>query len=440
MKRLRALLIAEAANPEWVSVPLEGWSHARALLDEVDGHLVTQVRNAEAIGRTGLDPALYTTIDSERVAAPLYRLADRLRGGAGKGWTTMTAVSALSYYYFERLVWRRFGDEIRQGRWDVVHRLTPLSPTSPSTIARRCARAGVPFVWGPINGGVPWPREFDRARRKEREWLSYVRGLHRLMPGYRSTRRNTAAIVAGSLATLEQVPAAFREKCVYIAENAIDPQRFTLSRTETPSLPLRVAFVGRLVPYKCADVLIEACAPLVREGRVALDIIGDGPEMPRLKALAAELGVAEGVRLDGWVEHRVLQERLVRSAVFGFPSIREFGGAVVLEAMALGLVPVVVNYGGPGELVSADTGVRVPLGSRESLVAAFRASLTELAADPARLAPVGARARERAISRFTWPAKAKQTVEVYRWVTGARPDRPVFDLVERERLEAALAA
>ncbi|GAB6060085.1 glycosyltransferase family 4 protein [Desulfonatronum parangueonense] len=409
-RRLRVLVIAEAANPELISVPLVGWSHAEALARVADVHLVTQVRNRDAVVRAGWREGKdFTAIDSERVAGPAYRLTRWLPGG----WTTKMAVTALTYRYFERLVWQRFGPDLRTGRWDIVHRLTPLSPTVPSSIASRLARINVPFVIGPLNGGVAWTREFDAARRSEREWLSYVRDAYKLIPGYRATRKHAAAIICGSRATLEQMPVWCQAKCRYLPENAIDPARFSRQVNGPVRMPLRVAFVGRLVPYKCPDILIEAAAPLIRAGKVVVDILGDGPLMPQLQQMVAELEVGPGVRLDGWVPHENLQVRLAESDVFGFPSIREFGGAVVLEAMALGLVPVIVDYAGPGELVTTDTGFKMPMASREKLVAALRGILEDLVTHPETIRPMGQRAREWVFREFTWDAKARRVLEIY---------------------------
>src|SRR5581483_6744905 len=175
-RRYRVLLLAAAANPEWVSVPLIGWSLSRALAKVADVHLVTHVRNHGAIVRAGLTEGRdFTSIDNERIAAPLYRLSSKLTGGTGKGWTTITAFAALAYYSFELEVWRQFGARIMAREYDIVHRVTPLSPTSQSIIARRLVRLGIPFVIGPLNGGVPWPKGFIDRQHAEREWLAHIR-------------------------------------------------------------------------------------------------------------------------------------------------------------------------------------------------------------------------------------------------------------------------
>jgi glycosyltransferase involved in cell wall biosynthesis len=115
-----------------------------------------------------------------------------------------------------------------------------------------------------------------------------------------------------------------------------------------------------------------------------------------------------------------------RAHVLGLPSVREFGGGVVLEAMALGVVPLVVDYGGPAELVTARTGLKVPLGTRAEIVAGLREHLEELCAKPERVAALGRAASHRIERHFTWEAKARQVLEVYRWVLGERPDKPDF--------------
>jgi glycosyltransferase involved in cell wall biosynthesis len=435
--RLRVLHIAEAANPDWVSVPLVGWSNARALAEVTDSHLVTQIRNREAIVRAGLvEGRDFTAIDSEAVAAPLYRIAAKLQGGVGKGWTTLQAFSAFANYHFEHLVWKTFRDRIRGGEFQVVHRLTPVSPTAPSTLAGHCRRAGVPFVMGPLNGGLPWPREFDRERREEREWLSYVRGLYKLMPSRGAAIRDATALLIASMSTWAEIPRRHHEKCFYIPENAIDPTRFPRVRTRRATRPIRVVFAGRLVPYKGADMLLEAAAPLVRDGLVIVDVVGDGPQMAKLKDVVTNEAIADGVNLHGQVEHHHVGEFLLNADLFVFPSIREFGGAVVLEAMAVGLVPVVVNYGGPAELASERTGYLIELGDREQIVERLRALLIRLANDPAQLDAKSAPALRRARSHFTWASKADQIIEVYRWVLGQRPDPPVLPMPVPDEIAA----
>ncbi len=427
--RPSVLVIAESCNPEWVSVPLVGWFHARALREVADVHLVTQIRNRDAISRTGLiEGEDFTAIDSERVARPVWKMANFFRGDSGKGWTTATAVSALSYYYFERLVWRRFADDLAAKRFDLVHRVTPLSPTQPSTIAPKCARLGVPFVLGPLNGGLPWPRGFDDVRRQEREWLSYLRRAYKLLPGLKRTYRVASATIVASRATLDQLPASAHDRAIYIAENGVAPERFTVKRTRKAQRPLKLLFLSRLVPYKGADMLIDAAAPLLQSGDIQLEIAGEGPQRDQLTQKLRALNLESESILTGWVQHEDVQRKLIKADVFALPSIREFGGGAALEAMAVGVPPIVIDYGGPADLVTERTGWLVPLGSRAQIIERLRQTLVHIATRPDVVDEKGAAALRRAHTQFSWNTKAQQTLQVYEWVLGRRSDKPSFPL------------
>jgi glycosyltransferase involved in cell wall biosynthesis len=409
--------MAEAANPEWTSVPLIGWNLSRALARIADVHVVTHVRNRGAISRRGLvEGRDFTFIDNERIAAPLYSFGERLRGGAGKGWTANTAVSSIAYYSFEAQVWKQFRDRLVSGEFDIVHRITPVSPTSQSLIASRLAKIDVPFVIGPLNGGVPWPRHFHSRQIAEREWLSYVRGLFKLMPAYRSTRRDSAAILVGSQFTYEQMPASVKSKCFYVPENGVDIDRFAIAPPHAPKLPLQAAFVGRLVPYKGADMLLEAAKGFLADGKLQLHIIGHGPARSSLESLAKELNVEQAVQFHGWLSQNEVQEKLSACDFLALPSIREFGGGVVVEAMALGVTPIVARYAGPSELVDDDTGIRVPFNNKKSLIEGFRRAIEGVIASPESLTKFGTAARQKVLDRLTWDAKAAQINQIYQSV------------------------
>jgi glycosyltransferase involved in cell wall biosynthesis len=365
------------------------------------------------------------TNPAQRIA---FRIAKVLRGGSSVGWTIHSALTTLAYPLFERKVWQHFSARLERGEFDLVHRVTPLSPTTPSYLARRLRKIGVPLILGPLNGGIPWPAGFDHVRKAEREWLGYFRDLYRILPGLRATRVCASALVLASRHTYREVTAGevgLENKAIWLPENAIDPARFPeVDRAPLPmepGAPLRVAFLGRLVPYKGADLLLEAALPLLRSGQIVLEIIGDGPQLPELRASVAREGVVDRVEFPGWVAHERVREHLSRAQVFAFPSVREFGGGVVLEAMALGLVPVVLDYGGPAELIPAGCGKVVPMGGRDEIVRSVRDALLELLQSPAELHAAGLRAQKHVRDHFTWEAKARQLLAVYHWTLDGNP-------------------
>jgi glycosyltransferase involved in cell wall biosynthesis len=209
-----------------------------------------------------------------------------------------------------------------------------------------------------------------------------------------------------------------KSKCVYIPENGVDLDYLNVQRKRFRTPPLQGAFVGRLVPYKGADVLLQAASEYLRNGQLELHIIGDGPQRASLEDTVDQLRIRDAVWFHGWLPHSQVQQRLKDYDFMVLPSIREFGGGVVVEAMALGVTPIVADYAGPSELVDDRTGIRVPFWNEESLVTGVRAALGAIIRSPQTLDELGRAAREKVREKLTWDAKAKQILAIYEAVLG----------------------
>jgi glycosyltransferase involved in cell wall biosynthesis len=131
------------------------------------------------------------------------------------------------------------------------------------------------------------------------------------MPGYRTIRRYSSAIIAGSKFVYHDLPSWTRAKTVYIPENGVDLEKFRILRTRSASMPLKAAFIARLVPYKGADIALEAMADFLKNRQVELHIIGDGPQRDLLEKLVECLKVREHVHFHGWLGHHEVHEILI---------------------------------------------------------------------------------------------------------------------------------
>jgi glycosyltransferase involved in cell wall biosynthesis len=421
-RKLRILLIAELCNPRWVSVPLEAYSLARALAerDDVEITLVSQVRSREALESDPIAKMVdLHLIDNEFIGAPFFRLGQFLRGGSQLSWTTAMAVAWPAYIAFERMVYHRFRDKLRAQSFDLIHRICPISPTMGSPLA---GMTKVPMLIGPLNGGLPWPAEYPELRSKEREWLVPLRGLYRYLPYHRSTYRHIRGVIAGSRHTATEIPAWYRGRRYYVPENAVDPERTRLStgwRPREAGNRFRFVTVGRLVPYKGFDLVLQALSQSEELRREAeLIVIGDGPYRATLEAQVSELGLASIVTFMGFVEQARVQDHLRQAQAFVFPSLREFGGAVVLDAMASGLPQIVVDYGGPGELVSDESGIRLPMAPRDELIGRISNAMATFVRDPQLCQRMSNAGIDRVRRGFTWSRKAAQIATIYRDLLG----------------------
>ena len=290
---MRILILADDCNPEWPSLPLVGYKAARAIADHADVVVATHVRNRDSIEKVGFGRASVRYIDNEYIARPAYKLATWLRRGTETAWTTAMALKYPSYLAFEWEVWKATRDELRKGEFDLVHRITPMSPTLPSPMA---SWSPAPFVLGPLNGGLKWPSAFREELAREREWLSYVRGIYRLLPYQNSTYRRSSAILAAFKHTIDDLPKHLHTKVLDFPEVGIDPAIFSQIAERPARKRKTILFVGRLVPYKLPQLLVRAFAgnPTLQQHRLVL--VGDGPERSAIERLIHSGGLGDRVR------------------------------------------------------------------------------------------------------------------------------------------------
>src|SRR5947207_9700618 len=322
MSRLRILLLAPDCNPETVSIPFVTYSHAAALAKLHDVSLVIGSPVEDSVRRA---KAPFRTIEVVRMPL-LERIYEwSLRRIFKYNYDTQV-LTAFGYPFslaFEWHAWRQLRRRIVAGEFDVVLRIMPMTPVLPSPFAFFLRKGPIPFVIGPLNGGLPWPPGFSQLEN-QKEWTSNLRNLYRYLPFARSTYRHATAIIAASSQTYSEF-ARYSDKVFFVPEPGIARSLcFGDSRNPKPDAKLELIFVGGLVPRKACDLALRAAAPLLRSwARFA--VVGDGRERKHVEQLARSLDIENSVFFCGWLGHAEVLKHLRSADVFVFPSVRDNG-------------------------------------------------------------------------------------------------------------------
>ena len=296
--------------------------------------------------------------------------------------------------------------------FDLVHQTTFHTFRVPFS----CARLGIPSVWGPVAGGESVPPGFDKylgesaAAEKRR---SFLNRMSLRLPWVRKSLRNTSCIIASNRTTLRFLPDSVHDRCVVISPNALREEDVpdTISRQSTSEV-FQILFVGNCAYTRAMPLVFEALStefPICWKLRV----VGGGDALEFWRGEASRLGISNHVEFTGPVPREKLEKIYRESSVLVFPGLRDSGGSALLEAMTLGLPILTFDWGGPGEMVSADSAVLVNPESPEQTVSEIRSGLLGLAANPGIAAALGREAHLRAVSQFRWHSKAKVVSAIY---------------------------
>ena len=172
------------------------------------------------------------------------------------------------------------------------------------------------------------------------------------------------AVCTSSPFAAERIQAIYRQPATVITLG-VDRDRLDSARLEAPKKTPTVLTVNYLHPRKRVDLIVAAAAVAKRtwadHEQLRWIIVGDGPERPRLRRLAEELGVRELVEFTGFVPDDELPVYYAAATCYVHAALEESFGLSVVEAAYCGCPVVAVDEGGVRETVKHQlTGFLVP--------------------------------------------------------------------------------
>jgi len=295
-------------------------------------------------------------------------------------------------------------------RFDIAHQVVPVAMRYPSP----AVGLGIPFVIGPVGGSLDSPEAFA-AEEGETPWYQRLRALDRWRmrtdPLLRRTYERAECVVGVAQYVREFLGEMDLTRFEILSETAVDAVPDPVDRSGR-SGPVRLLHVGRIVRTKGLRDTIRAMAEL-SDLDVVLDVLGDGNDREACEQLIAQLGLTDRITLHGSVPRGTVDEFYRRADVFVFPSYREPGGNVSLEAMSWGLPVIVCRRGGPAANVDASCALLLEAESPDQLAADCARAVRTLVEDEGLRVRMGEAGRRRALSTHLWPHRVQRMVAIY---------------------------
>jgi glycosyltransferase involved in cell wall biosynthesis len=408
----KLLMSAYACRPNTGSEPGTGWDFALHAARLHDVWLLTRPDN-----RPFIDPAL--------VADPALAARLHVTYVAWPGWGRLITDKLVWPRYW---AWQRAAAKVAQRlhtveKFDLAHHVTYVCYWQPAALAE--VDRELPFIWGPVGGGEQAPAPLVRDLGAKGWAKELARLLIQRTAEFAPRLGKTARAARIALATTPETAARMtrlgaRRIEMFTAVGLADTELDVLARPRpiapsdvAPPGALRIVSVGRLLDWKGFHLGLRAFAAAKLPTGSRYDVIGDGPMMQRLRALAEALGVSGQVVFHGKVSRDRALELLSSATVMAHPSLHDSGGWVCLEAMAMGKPVLCLDMGGPALQVTDETGIKVPARTPEEAVRGLAAAMKALATDAPRVARLGEAGRRRARDVYSWSVRGRELGRLY---------------------------
>jgi glycosyltransferase involved in cell wall biosynthesis len=224
-------------------------------------------------------------------------------------------------------------------------------------------------------------------------------------PLFRRVLQHSASVTTVSTWLADEVRGMLPSSAPVVAPMPADTTMYTPGRRREEA---RLLFVGRFTPQKGLDHLLRALS--LMKGRAVLDVVGNGGDSERYRALAQELSVSNRVAWHGQLTGQQLAGLYQAATALVVPSIDEGLGLVAVEALLCETPVVAFRSGGLTDIIQdGNTGVLVSPGDAAALAAALDSVITE----PERARALGEAGRLYVLAKFAPESAAARYSDIY---------------------------
>lgn len=304
-------------------------------------------------------------------------------------------------------------------RFDIAHQMLPQAMRHTTPLRG----LGIPYVIGPLGGGLETPAAFRDEVRKGSSLASRLRAIDEFRlrhdPWLRAGYQEADLVLGVAPYVAERLAPVGVRRFLPWLERGCGPLPPNQPRAAKPG-QMALFHAGRAVRTKGLRDVIRAMALLDDLPGVTLTSAGDGEDLPACRAEAEGLGLGDRVRFLGRIPRPEVEDEYARADVFCFPSFREPMGGVLFEAMAHGLPVITAARGGPDFIIDDSAGLRVPVETPAQFAEDIAGAIRRLALDTELRLALGRGARARLQSFGSWPERAAATITLYEEILATR--------------------
>ena len=152
---------------------------------------------------------------------------------------------------------------------------------------------------------------------------------------------------------------------------------------------------------------VKALAYIPKDYPILLTIVGSGYQKKKIEDIAQKIGRKEQVNIIEEMPRHDVLKLVEQSDIFLFPSLREGGSWSLMEAMAIGLPVVCLDWAGMAITTDDDCAIRLPVTNPEQMPKDMAAAIIKLIENPELRRQMGEAGRRRIKEIFNWEAKGK---------------------------------